>query len=586
MRYVVADLISDQNGDQRAGVTLQPGESATVRLYFFDKKQGAEEDMAASSPFNLWLLAFNEHGIFSVDAYHGAFNPEVVNTLGQAQALDANNEPLTLSAQGLLTDQSSDGQTMNFPVAAVVFDKDDFGRYGLSAEVENPFPRPMAYVISQPIPAGITVLDPADGVVHDGVITWHRIFQPREFIYLNYEFSYSGSETEQVTLPPVTVSYYDAAANATITLSTDPLILNLRQPLHGTATYDTDIAPQVEQEVSVVVTNHDPGKAHQGELILTLVNLEGIEVVRQTVPVSLAAGASQTYPLFYTVQNSGSYILNISIKNGNRYSIVAQDLITATQPTTPPAEFNKTTPVNDASNLPSAITLEWEPSDGATSYEYCFDTTNDNACANWVNNGTATNKTVSLQPNTTYFWQVRAFNNNGITFANQSVSAFWTLSTGNPQTIERVSAGGFHTCRLELSGAITCWGWNNYGQTSVPSPNSNFKQVSAGHLLSCGLKATGEIVCWGDNSKGQTNVPSPNSNFKQVSAGSINVCGLNKMAQSFVGGQLIMAGQQSPLPIQILYRYLSAMDTPVVSNLMDPWYVGAGLHQSPALTVI
>ena len=79
-------------------------------------------------------------------------------------------------------------------------------------------------------------------------------------------------------------------------------------------------------------------------------------------------------------------------------------------------------------------TLTWETSIGATSYEYCYDTTNDNACTSWVGNGAITSKVVSgLSANTTYYWQVRAINIGGETYANGDT--WWSFTTINAPTV-------------------------------------------------------------------------------------------------------------------------------------------------------
>ena len=63
------------------------------------------------------------------------------------------------------------------------------------------------------------------------------------------------------------------------------------------------------------------------------------------------------------------------------------------------------------------------------------------------------------------------------------------------------------------------WGYNTYGQTNVPAPNTGFVAVAAGGNHSLGLKADGSIVAWGWNYYGQTNVPAPNTGFVAVAGG-------------------------------------------------------------------
>ena len=52
-----------------------------------------------------------------------------------------------------------------------------------------------------------------------------------------------------------------------------------------------------------------------------------------------------------------------------------------------PGPFNKSAPANFAGGQSTGLTLSWGPSSGATSYEYCYDTSNDNACSTWTGTG-------------------------------------------------------------------------------------------------------------------------------------------------------------------------------------------------------
>jgi hypothetical protein len=95
-----------------------------------------------------------------------------------------------------------------------------------------------------------------------------------------------------------------------------------------------------------------------------------------------------------------------------------------------PGEFNLSGPVNTAINQPTNPTLSWGSSNGATSYEYCLDTTTDNACnATWISTAASTSVALSgLIPGTTYYWQVRARNSTGVTYANGGSAAWFSFT--------------------------------------------------------------------------------------------------------------------------------------------------------------
>ncbi len=98
----------------------------------------------------------------------------------------------------------------------------------------------------------------------------------------------------------------------------------------------------------------------------------------------------------------------------------------------PPGVFTKTGPSNGAVGQPTSLSLSWGASSSATSYEYCYDNTNDNACSSWVSTGTNTSANISgLSFNTPYYWQVRANNIYGTTYADGSSTAYWSFTTAN-----------------------------------------------------------------------------------------------------------------------------------------------------------
>jgi len=95
----------------------------------------------------------------------------------------------------------------------------------------------------------------------------------------------------------------------------------------------------------------------------------------------------------------------------------------------PPSSFGKGSPGHGTTGISTNPTLSWSSSTGATHYEYCYDTTDDNACSTWVST-TSTNTTLSsLLAGATYYWQVRAANAYAITYANGSSTAYWSFTT-------------------------------------------------------------------------------------------------------------------------------------------------------------
>ncbi len=180
-----------------------------------------------------------------------------------------------------------------------------------------------------------------------------------------------------------------------------------------------------------------------------------------------------------------------------------------------PEAFAKTTPTNGATVISTTPTLIWGSSSGATSYEYCYDTSNDNACSGWTNNGTAISVGLSsLSAGTTYFWHVRAINSIGMTYANSSSTAFWSFTTGNvPDAFNKTAPTNGDT-NILLNPTLS-WG-SSSGVTSYAycidtSNNStcDASWVSTGTNTSVGLSSlsTGTTFYWhirAENSFGTT----------------------------------------------------------------------------------
>jgi alpha-tubulin suppressor-like RCC1 family protein len=93
-------------------------------------------------------------------------------------------------------------------------------------------------------------------------------------------------------------------------------------------------------------------------------------------------------------------------------------------------------------------------------------------------------------------------------------------------TVTRVSAGGYYTCALQATGGVACWGFNNYGQLNVPAAAaSGVTEIAAGVAHVCALKNTGGVVCWGVNHYGETVVPAAaSSGVTQVDPGERDTC--------------------------------------------------------------
>jgi alpha-tubulin suppressor-like RCC1 family protein len=147
-----------------------------------------------------------------------------------------------------------------------------------------------------------------------------------------------------------------------------------------------------------------------------------------------------------------------------------------------------------------------------------------------------------------------------------------------PTDLMEIVAGDVHTCVRKRSGAVSCWGWNEYGQIGVTTTtqcgtfssdgpcwkqpvlvtaptNANFTSathITAGSNHTCALEPSGAAWCWGYNYYGQIgkgtggDQASPlmvagGVSFTALAAGSETTCGTTSASQLLCWGEFPLA---------------------------------------------
>ena len=77
----------------------------------------------------------------------------------------------------------------------------------------------------------------------------------------------------------------------------------------------------------------------------------------------------------------------------------------------------------------------------------------------------------------------------------------------------------YHVLAILESGLVRAWGYNYYGQTTIPADLGACTQIAAGLYHSLALKEDGTVRAWGNNDWGQCTVPSDLGACKFISAG-------------------------------------------------------------------
>jgi uncharacterized protein YjdB len=124
---------------------------------------------------------------------------------------------------------------------------------------------------------------------------------------------------------------------------------------------------------------------------------------------------------------------------------------------------------------------------------------------------------------------------------------------------QQIEAGLFHTCGLDTTGQVYCWGANGAGHlgsgasapSAVPvavSGSYTFVDISLGANHACALEASGNLYCWGSNQDGQLGLGSgstsssrvpqrvPNLTVAEFSAGASHTCATSTAGDTYCWG--------------------------------------------------
>jgi alpha-tubulin suppressor-like RCC1 family protein len=111
-------------------------------------------------------------------------------------------------------------------------------------------------------------------------------------------------------------------------------------------------------------------------------------------------------------------------------------------------------------------------------------------------------------------------NNATSTSAQTTAVAMYTSGALSGVTLTQITAGQYHACALSTAGAGYCWGQDNAGQLGNGTPNSNssvavavttsgvlagatLTQISSSWQHTCGMDNSYTMDCWGLNGNGQ-----------------------------------------------------------------------------------
>lgn len=109
--------------------------------------------------------------------------------------------------------------------------------------------------------------------------------------------------------------------------------------------------------------------------------------------------------------------------------------------------------------------------------------------------------------------------------------------------VASIDVGQSHTCAVTTTGAVKCWGRNDYGQLGIesvaqssvpvdtPGLSGGISKLAGGSTHTCALTTSGGVKCWGYNAQGQLG---DNSTTQRLSP--VDVVGLGSGVSSITAG--------------------------------------------------
>lgn len=82
-----------------------------------------------------------------------------------------------------------------------------------------------------------------------------------------------------------------------------------------------------------------------------------------------------------------------------------------------------------------------------------------------------------------------------------------TTVPGGLTGVKSIAAGGYHNLALKMDGSVVGWGSDFHGQSTVPRGLTGVRSIAAGCMHSLLVRADATISAWGWNSYGQTSTP-------------------------------------------------------------------------------
>jgi hypothetical protein len=253
---------------EAAAVTLNPGETQTVRIVYHDEEFGVKPEDHSDMTF-LLMERHPLYGLLYLTHRFDTWNPQRMDSVGMAVVSSATDEDL---------------MTTETPLMSFIIPIEHTDIYRVDYFISNPFTSTYQADVVQPLPAGVTVVG-GDGVEGGNSVRWMREIAPRDIVSITLALHIPAQIGSDIVLPAATLAMQFVNDASTLNLVGNTPSLNVGAPFVanlGSYTWRYGAA----QEITVTVTNAGTTSATP-EMTLHIVNAEGSTIYTQSTTTDL-----------------------------------------------------------------------------------------------------------------------------------------------------------------------------------------------------------------------------------------------------------------------------------------------------------
>ena len=292
-------------------LTIPAGAYAPAPITYYDGQSGGKPD--PSTPMSVYVLGNNRSGTFYVGGFNHIWNPST-GAMGAVRPLDVQPE-------------------IENPVSSYITPNPSNQTYQARIFVVNPFDKTYSAIVTQAVPAGMTVLT-TDGTVYNSSIVWTNTVVPGALAKEFFTFSLAVVPGASTNLSAPTAIFVDATNNPSATLSSVAPGFNGAFPVEVTGLVPIGSAG-VDVTMQVGVTNLTT-VYQAGSITISLMDSTATRVTNYTQTFSVP-GSAGTY-LSFTLSGTfpaGSYSLTGSLNiNGGTSQVLAGVYVVRPTPVT------------------------------------------------------------------------------------------------------------------------------------------------------------------------------------------------------------------------------------------------------------